>query len=124
MRRPVQGTTQPGGQASYKPRGRKPRNAPTQFGQSAGLWGLHVRSRTGCVKLAGQSDGAIARIPATDTVSEEFLTRPLARSGVMVAQGKAVRYRRWLTRSRRADGTWEEGWAHAGPPELGGARID
>ncbi len=53
------GTAKPSGQASYNPRGRKPRNAPARSGQRRSLWGLDARSRVERGSPAGASASTV-----------------------------------------------------------------
>lgn len=96
------GVAEPSGQASHKPRGRKPRNASTRFGKPNRLWKFE------CSRLCWRDEqikpwgGDMADVAVT---APDFLGTHLTRHHVIAAHGKAVRSRRCLLESRRRMGT-------------------
>ena len=79
------GTTKPRGQASYKPRWRKPRNGPVRFAQQLRLWGLHAQSRLERDDPAGTSHIGIVQKPGSGVDVPNFLVKDAAGIGLIVA---------------------------------------
>ena len=75
----------PNGQASYKPQGRKPRNAPARSGQRRSLWGLDVRSRAEGDDLGGTSHSAMAAMPGGWMTLLHYLALDVAGNGAFAA---------------------------------------
>lgn len=122
MPQTYQDAPEPAGQASDKPRGRKPRNAPAWSGGLEGYGDLMVRSRAACGNRAGRAQSVIARMSDGAEARPDSWRTQQARNAVTAARGQAVRYRRGPTKSGRPLGATDAG-DHAGARKVGGARI-
>jgi len=117
------GTSEPRGQASYKPQGRKPRNGPVRLAQRRWLWGLLTLSRAEHRKVTGTSHSDVLPMPGEGMVMPDSLGVGAAGIGLIAAPGKAFRDPRWRTRNRCTAWRGSDALGHAGLCDGGGARI-
>ena len=78
-------TSKPSGQASYKPQGRKPRNAPARSGQRRSLWGLDARSLVERDALAGTLRSTIPPMPGYWLTPLHYLPLGATGNGALAA---------------------------------------
>ena len=93
-------------------------------GDQSGLPGYgDLKSRAGAGRGAdaAQSDGGIGQTPDVGSDRANCCVTHWARKGINPGQGKTVRYRRWMPRSRRMIVATRHGVQAA--PRSGGARM-
>jgi hypothetical protein len=81
------------GQASYKPRGRKPRHARWRSGEAKPLWGFDDSQSGRMGEWLVRVECAIVRMLDGDGARLDSGMTQCARSNASAAKGKAVRFR-------------------------------
>ena len=74
-----------GGQVSYKPRGRKPRNEAMRFGETTKLWGLNVRPGSRGGANADQPERDDEGIPSDEPEAQDISVIHRTETGLVKA---------------------------------------